>query len=301
MQFTEEIKDLVKNNKTEESIQKLHELIKQKHLDLEDEVIQISAKMNDLMSSYQRGLLSNSEFFIEKAKINEVILSVIRKIENPIKFDTKKRNFRVAFFAFLTLVGMLFIVAIIIYKNNNMTAQITQPFSPKHENNSEFFNHKITINEIKKIAKKHGLLNITGINAHLSFSEGDFEYWYNQISLKGDLEVCFSARRKILDKATKEGRIIENQGDLANEAEILIIQEIAEKYNLTTPGKINPHLVLDSGDFSYWKDTKKTFSEIEIRFKIMRQIIDEAESMNKKIKSKGDLGFFTEEKIKRYN
>lgn len=152
--------------------------------------------------------------------------------------------------------------------------------------------------EIIHLAENHQLDNVAGTNQHLSFIKGDYDYWTGQQLPKKEMKIQFDARKRILDAANEQKRKIESQEDLAHEVGVLIISDIAKKYKLDSPKGYNPHLVLDQGDFSYWKNKNLSLEEIEQRFKIMNELLQGAEKDKILIQTKSELGYLVEKKLK---
>lgn len=285
MQFEEKIKDLIKNGEIEKSLEILYEYVIEEHRKFEKDVILLTSKSTELAKKYRNNLISNTDYIIEKSRITNSLLELLEIIES--NTETSKNVIEKKVFKIYSkaVIPIFFVIIIGVIAN--------------YFYNKRIEDEPLTVEEITGLANGYGLNDWPGINSHLSFNTGDYGYWKRKNLAKGDIELQFEARKRILEIADSEKRKIETQGDLANEAELLIIRDLAKKYNLLKPRNINPHLALDQGDFSYWKDQGYSFNEIEKRFEIMNKIISKAEMEKTEIKTKGDLGYLVEEEYKQ--
>lgn len=281
-----EIKDLIKKGDAESALRELSNHISARNKRFEREIIHLTKKLNELQSDNRKGILQHSEYNIEKAKITNSILEIVDKIEQKASLqEGVTKSSKGIFNKIIIAVFSITFLICVCY------------FLGVFDNGSAL--KSLSFEEITSLANEYKLNNRKGVNEHLSFSIGDFNFWVNKNLSREDVKLQFDARKRILDNAEKENRKIETQGDLANEAEILIIREIASKYNLDTRRSFNSHLLLDDGDFSYWKDQQLSLKELERRFRTMDEVLKNAEKNKIKIETKGDLGYLVEEKLKK--
>lgn len=154
-----------------------------------------------------------------------------------------------------------------------------------------------SVKEITNLADEYQLTNQTGVNNHLSFVKGDLHYWADQNLTVGELETQFAVRKQILESAKKENKRFADQEELADEVEVIIIKKLAKKYNLDND-KIHPsHLILNEGDYSYWRYKNLSLKEIEERFKIMDKILQDAKKNKTPITTKNELGYLVEKEL----
>jgi len=88
---------------------------------------------------------------------------------------------------------------------------------------------KPTLEQIKQLAKDVGLLKETATNPHLSFLDGDIEYWYEQGLNLDRLQLEFVARKAVLSAADRAGVVIDNQGELSWAAQQIITNILQER------------------------------------------------------------------------
>lgn len=87
---TEQIKELIANNKTQHAIDQLKELTKDTQL--HNEVIQQSAKLNQYETDKRAGTHSNEALSRHLNQINQALLSIIEQIEHPDKLSLKEQS-----------------------------------------------------------------------------------------------------------------------------------------------------------------------------------------------------------------
>jgi hypothetical protein len=93
-------------------------------------------------------------------------------------------------------------------------------------------NTPLSKEELRVMAENCDLFKKWKINPQLTYLEGDISYWHKQYSQGlSPEEIClqFKARQKVLEKAEKERRRIEDQGDLSHRAEEFIREGLVRK------------------------------------------------------------------------
>lgn len=170
--------------------------------------------------------------------------------------------------------------------------------------------------EIKNIAKKVGMFRKWKINRHLTFRQGDITYWYYSQLNPEELEIEFSLRRKVIESAEKEGRLIATSGDLTDLANKLRtnipidslfvdtipedklnatqVKILADRYGLTRASIINPHLKFNDGDINFWFRRGFSRKKLEREFKTRELILAEADRKNRVIATQGDLSYLVD-------
>jgi len=91
--------------------------------------------------------------------------------------------------------------------------------------------------QIKKMARKYGLLDESKYNPHLSLLGGDIAYWFEQGVSLNRLNLEFSARKTVLDVADREKFFISDQGILSYAAQSIMAQILKKRQEINEGSK----------------------------------------------------------------
>ena len=73
----------------------------------------------------------------------------------------------------------------------------------------------LNLKEVSEVAEKYGLIEVEGMNSHLSFTDRDLQYWHDRKLPSNHIHFQFLARNLVISLSNEEQFFIPDHGDLS--------------------------------------------------------------------------------------